>query len=187
MSAGRTSAFAVLLLLAISGTASAAAGACPVFLDQDLHKLRSSEVLNICKAFAGKPLLIVNTASHCGFTPQFKGLQALHQKYQSRGLVVLGFPSDSFFQEARADAETAEVCYIDYGVKFPMFAVSDVRGARANAVFRQLNQQAGAPTWNFNKYLVSADGRVVRHFGSTVTPESPELNAAIEAVLATKQ
>jgi glutathione peroxidase len=187
MHAGRTTIYAALLLLAIGGTASAATGDCPAFLNQDLHKLRSSEVLNICKAFAGKPLLIVNTASHCGFTPQFKGLQALHEKYQGRGLVVLGFPSDSFHQEAKADDETAEVCYIDYGVKFPMVAVSDVLGGRVNAVFRELNQQAGAPRWNFNKYLVAPDGKVVRHFDSTVTPESPELNAAIESVLAAKK
>jgi glutathione peroxidase len=176
-------ALSVLALLMPGGVASAGADACPAYLNQDLHKLRSSETLNICKSFAGKPLLIVNTASHCGFTPQFKGLQALHEKYQSRGLVVLGFPSDSFLQEAKADTETAEVCYINYGVKFPMLAVSAVRGSDANSIFQELNRQAGAPRWNFNKYLLTPDGKVVKHFGSMVTPESPELNSAIEALL----
>ena len=175
-----------LTLPGLTNAAAAAATTCPAFLNQDLHKLRSSEMLNICKAYAGKPMLIVNTASHCGFTPQFKGLQALHEKYQSRGLVVLGFPSDSFHQEAKADTETAEVCYINYGVKFPMVATSDVKGAGANSVFKELNQQAGEPKWNFNKYLVTPDGKVVKHFDSTVAPDAAELTAAIEAVLPAK-
>jgi glutathione peroxidase len=173
--------------LTLSGLSNAAAATtCPAFLNQDLHKLRSAEILNICKAYAGKPMLIVNTASHCGFTPQFKGLQALHEKYQSRGLVVLGFPSDSFHQEAKVDTETAAVCYINYGVKFPMVATSEVKGAGANTVFKELNQQAGEPKWNFNKYLVTPDGKVVKHFDSTVAPDSKELTAAIEAVLPAK-
>ncbi len=178
-------ALAGLSLLGLNSVAAATA-TCPAFLDQDLRKLRSSEILNICKTFAGKPLLIVNTASHCGFTPQFKSLQALHEKYQSRGLVVLGFPSDSFHQEAKTDTETADVCYINYGVKFPMFATSDVKGAGTNGVFKELNKQAGEPKWNFNKYLVTPDGKVVKHFDSTVAPDSAELTAAIEAVLPAK-
>jgi glutathione peroxidase len=176
-----------LALLSLHQPLYAASAPCPAFLNQEFHKLRSSDVVNICKAYAGKPLLIVNTASHCGFTPQFKGLQALHEKYQARGLVVLGFPSDSFHQEAASDGETAEICYINYGVKFPMVAVSDVRGDHANSVFMELNRQAGAPKWNFNKYLVTPDGKVVKHFDSTVAPDSPELTSAIEAVLPAQQ
>jgi glutathione peroxidase len=173
---------ALLVLCGISGIASAA-DSCPDFLKGDFRKLRSSETVNICKAYAGKPLLIVNTASHCGFTPQFKGLQALHEKYQERGLVVIGFPSDDFNQEDADEAKTAEICYLNYGVKFPMLAVSHVKGAEANSVFKVLNQRTTAPEWNFNKYLVSADGKQVTHYGSTTAPDAAPLVKAIEALL----
>ena len=174
-----------LFCAALVGTALAE---CPAYLNQDLRKLRSKETINICKDFAGKPLLIVNTASHCGFTPQFKGLQALHEKFKDKGLVLIGFPSNDFHQEAKAEEETAEVCYINYGVKFTMVSESSVKGADANPIFKELTRQTKAPSWNFNKYLVKPDGTVVEHFGSTTTPESSALNKAIEKVLAeTKQ
>jgi glutathione peroxidase len=159
------------------------ATACPAFIDQTFTRLRSSERLNLCKAFAGKPLLIVNTASHCGFTDQFEGLEALHQKYRARGLVVIGFPSDDFHQEASSEAEVADVCFVNYGVKFPMLAPSVVTGGEANPVFRELARQTREPRWNFNKYLVSPDGKVVGYYGSTVKPDSKELTAAIEKLL----
>jgi glutathione peroxidase len=168
----------------LAASTSARAATCPVFLDHDFHKLRSSGTVNICKAFAGKPLLLVNTASHCGFTPQFKGLEALHEKYRDQGLVVIGFPSNDFNQEAKDEKETAEVCYLNYGVKFTMLAPSAVKGADANPVFRELARQTQEPQWNFNKYLVKPDGTVSKYFDSRVTPESPELNAAIAALLA---
>jgi glutathione peroxidase len=180
-------AHAFLALVAFGGFATAAAATdCPDFLNQNFRKLRSSEMLNICKGYAGKPLLIVNTASHCGFTPQFKGLQELHDKYKDRGLVVLGFPSDDFNQEDADEGKTAEVCYLNYGVKFPMVAVSHVKGAEANAVFKELNKRSTEPNWNFNKYLLSADGKQLTHYGSRTTPDSAELTQAIEAVLAKK-
>lgn len=172
-----------LALLALSSQAIAA-DTCPAYLNQDLKKLRSSETVNICKAHAGKPLLIINTASHCGFTRQFEGLQALHEKYQARGLVVLGFPSNSFNQEAAAEAETAEVCYINYGVKFTMFAESSVKGADANSIFKELTKQSSEPKWNFNKYLVKPDGTVLKYFDSKVEPDSAEMAQAIESLLA---
>lgn len=156
---------------------------CPAWLDHDYTRLHSKEPINVCKAFAGKPLLIVNTASHCGYTPQFKGLEALHEKYRDRGLVVIGFPSDDFLQEAKDEAETAQICYINYGVKFTMLAPTSVRGKNVNATFRELARQTQAPSWNFHKYLVRPDGKVVAHYGSTVTPESLELNRAIESLL----
>jgi glutathione peroxidase len=176
------------MLVALTGAAHpmpspAAAAECPAFLKTEFKRLRSAEKLNLCEAYAGKPLLIVNTASHCGYTSQFEGLEALHQKYRARGLVVLGFPSDDFKQEAADEAEVAEVCFVNFGVKFPMFAPSRVTGAKANPVFRELARQARQPSWNFNKYLVSSDGKVVAYFGSRVTPESQELNAAIEKLL----
>ena len=93
-----------------SALAANAANSCPAFLNHEFRKLRSSGNVNVCRDFAGKPLLIVNTASHCGYTPQFKGLQALHEKYKDKGLIVIGFPSDDFQQEAKDEAETAEAC-----------------------------------------------------------------------------
>ena len=175
----------VLGALALLGAAAfASASECPAWLDHDFTKLRSTETVNICKAFAGKPLLLVNTASHCGFTPQFKGLEALHEQYQDQGLVVVGFPSNDFNQEAKTDTETAEVCYINYGVKFLMLAPLPVKGAEANPVFKELARQTQEPQWNFNKYLVKPDGTVANYFDSKVTPESPEFNAAISALLA---
>lgn len=166
------------------GADSATATApCPAFLDREFRRLHSSGTVNLCRIAAGRPVLIVNTASHCGYTSQFKGLEALHQKYRARGLVVVGFPSDSFDQEAADAAETADVCYVNYGVKFTMVATSPVKGPDANPVFRELARQSREPAWNFNKYLVTADGKVARHFDSRVTPESPELNDAIERIL----
>ena len=183
MSFGARSLFnaTVVGLLAVGATARAAD--CPAYLDHEFTRLHSAQKVNLCDEFAGKPLLIVNTASHCGFTPQFKGLEALHQQYRERGLVVIGFPSDDFDQEAADQAKTAEICYVNFGVKFTMLAPSAVTGADANPVFRELARQTKAPNWNFNKYLVAPDGTVARHFGSTVAPESKELQEAVEALL----
>jgi glutathione peroxidase len=172
---------AAAALLLLSGTGRAAD--CPAFLEHEFKKLHSSDSVNLCSAYAGKPLLIVNTASHCGYTPQFKGLEALHRKYQDRGLVVVGFPSDAFNQEAKSEAKTADICYVNYGVTFTMLAPSAVTGTKANPVFRELNRRAGEPSWNFNKYLVSADGKRVQRFDSDVTPDSPQLTRAVEQLL----
>jgi glutathione peroxidase len=163
--------------------ASEGAAPCPAFLDRDFRRLHSSQKVNLCTLAAGRPLLVVNTASHCGYTSQFRGLQALYEKYGARGLVVVGFPSDSFDQEAANAAETAEVCYVNYGVKFTMVETTPVTGPGANPVFRELARQSREPAWNFNKYLVAADGKVVRHFGSGVAPDAAELTGAIEQLL----
>lgn len=162
---------------------AAASQACPAYLDHDFRKLHSSQTINICKAFAGKPLLIVNTASHCGFTPQFKGLEATYQKYKDRGLVVVGFASDDFNQEAKDEAEAADTCFLNYGVTFTMLSPQHVKGPEANPVFQELNRQTAAPGWNFNKYLVRADGKVLQHLDSKVAPESAEFTAAVEGLL----
>jgi glutathione peroxidase len=172
---------AVASLLAAAPASHAAD--CPAFLNHDFKKLRSSQNINLCTEYAGRPLLIVNTASHCGFTPQFKGLEGLHKKYQARGLVVVGFPSDDFKQEAKDEAETAEICYVNYGVTFPMLTPSAVTGRGANPVFKELGRRSSEPSWNFNKYLVSSDGKIVRHFDSRVAPESADLQQAIEQLL----
>ena len=166
--------------LVLSGSAFAE---CPAFLDHDLRKLHSKESVNLCSLAEGKPLLIINTASHCGFTGQFRGLEALHKQYGERGLQVVGFASDDFRQEADTEAEAADICYVNYGVSFTMIAPSSVRGDDANPVFAELARQSQAPRWNFNKYVVDGSGRVVGQFGSGTTPDSPKLREAIESVL----
>lgn len=173
---------AVLAFTLIAG-ADIAQAACPEFLDHEMRRLHSKETVDLCAATDGRPVLIVNTASHCGFTPQFEGLEALHQSYRDRGLVVLGFASDSFNQEAASEEKAAEVCRVNYGVSFTMLAPTAVRGADSNPVFRALGASAGAPRWNFNKYLVDTDGTVVEHFDSGVRPDSGKLIEAIERVL----
>lgn len=177
-------AFAVVLAAwAALPVTQAQSGECPAFLDHEFQRLHSSDRVNLCAAYGGQPMLIVNTASHCGFTPQFKGLEALHRTYGARGLVVIGFPSDDFDQEAASQAETAEVCYRNFGVTFTMVAPSSVKGPGANPVFRELARQSREPGWNFSKYLVRPDGTVAGAFGSRVDPDSPELREAIEQLL----
>lgn len=157
--------------------------ACPAYLNHDFRKLHSSQNVNLCTAHAGKPMLIINTASHCGFTPQFKGLEAIHAKYKDRGLVVVGFASDDFNQEAKDEAEAADTCFLNYGVTFTMLAPQHVKGPDANPVFKELARQSQAPGWNFNKYLVQADGKVAQYFDSKVAPDSPQFSAAVEKML----
>ena len=179
-------------LLAATGPASMPAQAaaatpaqnCPAYLDHEFRKLHSSQKVNLCKSFAGKPMLIVNTASHCGFTPQFKGLQAVHEKYKDKGLVVVGFSSNDFDQEDGDEAKAAETCFVNFGVTFTMIAQQPVTGPDANAVFKELARQTEAPGWNFNKYLVTADGKVIKHFDSRAKPDSAEFQKEIEKVLA---
>lgn len=139
-----------------------------------------------CDYFAGhKAVLVVNTASKCGYTGQFAGLESLYQKYKDRGLQVLGFPSADFLGQEYADAsKTAEVCYRNYGVKFPMFAKVDVVGEQADPLFKRLKDATGqAPGWNFHKYLI-VDGQV-QSFATSVAPDDPRLIAAVERALAT--
>ena len=167
----------------VAVAATPAAQSCPAYLNQDFRKLGSSQKMNICKDFAGKPLLIVNTASHCGFTPQFNGLESTYQKYKARGLVVVGFASDDFNQEDQDEAKAAEICQQNFGVTFTMLSPQHVRGAEANPVFKELAKQTSEPKWNFNKYLVAADGKVAKYFPSNVAPESAEFNSEIEKLL----
>jgi glutathione peroxidase len=168
---------------AVAAPSPSGAQSCPAFLNQEFRKLHSSQSVNLCQAFAGKPMLIVNTASHCGFTPQFKGLEAVHEKYKKRGLVVVGFSSDDFNQEAKDEAEAADTCFVNYGVTFTMLAPQHVKGSEANAVFKELARQTQEPKWNFNKYLVTADGKVTQYFDSRVAPDSQPFNEAIEKLL----
>ena len=135
-------------------------------------------------AYRGKVMVVVNVASKCGFTPQYEGLEALHRKYKDRGLVILGFPSNDFmWQEPGNNAEIAAFCQRTYGVSFPMFAKVSVRGGTQHPVYGFLTNAKGRVTWNFNKFLVAKDGRVIEKYGSTVKPEDPAFLAAIEKSL----
>lgn len=168
----------------IAGLVSVSAlASCPDYLDQSMRKLGSKETINFCEAYEGKPMLIVNTASNCGYTPQFEGLEALHKEYASKGLVVIGFSSDDFFQEENDEKDAAAVCFEKYDVTFPVMATSEVRGKGANPVFKGLGEAKGYPSWNFNKYVVDGSGNVVEHFSSNVGPESDKLRRTIDSVL----
>ena len=163
-----------------------AAAACPALLQHTVPRLQDEKPQPLCQ-YAGKVLLIVNTASYCGFTSQFEGLEALNAAYAARGLVVMGFPSNDFRQEDADARKTAEVCFNTYGVKFPMFTAVRVRGPEAHPVFASLARSTGqTPSWNFNKYLVGRDGTPIAHFGSTTGPTSAALKAAVEKALAAR-
>lgn len=158
--------------------------ACPALLSHRFPRLQDEVLQDLCQ-YAGQVLLVVNTASYCGFTRQYEGLEALYAKYAARGLVVLGFPSNDFGQQEPGNAkQIAELCFNTYGVKFPMFAKTVVKGAGRNAFYAQLAAATkDEPQWNFHKYLIARDGRTVRSFGSAVEPDSAELTKAIEAAL----
>lgn len=173
----------LLLLLLVAVFAPAWADQCPAFLDHDQRKLHSKDSVNLCDLAAGKPMLVVNTASRCGYTGQFEGLEALHKEYQSRGLVVVGFASDDFRQEASTEAEAAKVCFVNFGVTFTMIAPGPVTGRNANPVFQELNRQSQPPRWNFTKYVLNREGQVTASFPSQVRPNDPQLTEALDAVL----
>lgn len=162
------------------------AAECPPLLKQqgELQRLRSEERIDLCRRFAGRPLLVVNTASRCGFTSQFRGLEALYQRYREQGLEVLGVPSDDFRQEADSSEETARVCFIDYGVTFTMSEPQAVSGAGAVPLFRELAAQSSAPRWNFYKYVVGRDGQVIASFSSLTKPDDEGLLKAVEQAIA---
>lgn len=153
-------------------------------LDFEMRPLLSAESVNLEKAYGGKVILVVNTASECGFTPQYDGLQKLYDRYKDRDFVVLGFPSNDFRQEPGTEKDIAEFCRINYGVEFPMFEKISVRGPNAHPFYRQLSEVAGGgPRWNFHKYLIDRSGQVVAAYGSRVTPEDARLVGRIESML----
>jgi glutathione peroxidase len=186
----RLAAFVLAHLALLAGTLApatsfaAAPAACPVLLQHTFPRLQDEKPQNLCQ-YNGKVLLVVNTASFCGFTPQYEGLEKLHARFRERGLVVLGFPSNDFAQETGSNKEIADFCENTFGVKFPMFAKTAVRGADANPLFRQLAAQTGrAPLWNFHKYLIGRDGKVVASYGSMTRPDDAALLRALEQQLA---
>ena len=157
---------------------------CTGLLNQTFKRLQDDAPQNLCQ-YAGKVVLVVNTASYCGFTKQYEGLEKLYAQYGSKGLVVLGFPSNDFGRQEPGNAkEIADLCYNTYGVKFPMFAKSAVTGSGANPLHSQLTKITGKePKWNFTKYLIGRDGKVIEHFPSKVTPQDKQIVSKIEAAL----
>ena len=167
-----------------ASTSVPAAATCPALLKQTFNRLQDDAPQNLCQ-YAGKVVLVVNTASYCGFTKQYEGLEKLYAQYGSTGLVVLGFPSNDFGkQEPGTAKEIADLCYNTYGVKFPMFAKSPVSGSAPNPLHAQLIKATGKePKWNFTKYLIDRNGKVIEHYPSKVTPEDKALVSRIEQAL----
>jgi len=185
-------AIAALVLALIPGvphaqTTLAAAGACPPLLDREFSRLQTGKPESLCQ-YRGKVLLIVNTASYCGYTHQYEGLEALYRKYKDRGLVVLGFPSNDFgAQEPGSNQEIAEFCRLTYGVEFPMFEKSSVTSLRTNPLYADLLARTGqAPKWNFHKYLIDRNGNAVGTFASGVEPNDRALLTPLEKLLEDK-
>ena len=165
--------------------AAPADSACPPILQHTFARLQDEKPQSLCQ-YAGKVVLVVNTASFCGFTPQYKGLEELDRKYRDKGLVVLGFPSNDFAQESGSNKEIADFCESTFGVKFPMFVKSSVRGGDANPLFKELAKQTGTtPKWNFYKYLIARDGKVVDAYSSMTSPDDKAFIQTIESQLRT--
>ena len=173
--------FGVITVMAIA-TASASDA---TLLDQDFRRLASDEVVNLGDSYGGKVVLVVNTASKCGNTPQYDGLEKLYQEYGEDGLVVLGFPSNDFFgQEPGTEEEIQEFCRLTYSIKFPMFEKVTVKEGEAHPFFDQLAAESGTyPTWNFHKFLIGRDGKLIAEFSPRTKPYDKDLVASIEAAL----
>ena len=167
-----------------SGPATNAAAGCPALLQHSFARLQDEAQVSLC-GFAGKVILAVNTASLCGYTSQYEGLERLFARFERRGLVILGFPSNDFGQQEPGNSsQIGDVCFNTYGVRFPMFAKTAVIGPGANSFYAQLARLTGEmPRWNFHKYLIDRAGRPLASYPSRVTPESRELVAAIERAL----
>ena len=185
-------AVAALTAIALSGAARAESpppvtDACPEVLNYSFNRLQTGKPESLCQ-YRGKVVLIVNTASYCGYTHQYEGLEALYRKYKSRGLVVVGFPSNDFGgQEPGSNKEIAEFCRLTYGVEFPMFEKSSVTSIKTNPLYAELLARTGqSPQWNFHKYLVDRDGKQVTSFGTRVEPDNGDLIGAVERMLAAK-
>ena len=170
------------LLLLISTTASSNEGA---LLDQDFRLLASDEVVNLADTYAGKVLLVVNTASKCGNTPQYDGLEKLYEEYGEDGLVVLGFPSNDFLgQEPGTEEQIQDFCRLTYSIKFPMFEKVSVKKGDAHPFFDKLADAAGTyPSWNFHKFLIGRNGQLISEFSPRTQPYDQELIAKIDSAL----
>jgi glutathione peroxidase len=171
----------VLLSLFFSAHIGLAVAAdCPAVFQHEMKQLHSSKILNLCDVVNGQPVMLVNTASHCGFTDQFSDLEAIHEKYKDQGLVVIGVSSDSFNQEADDEAEAADVCFKNFGVTFTMLATVPVKGSDAHPLFKEIARQDVAPKWNFYKYLIDRDGQVVSSNSSFGMPSDDDIQALLK-------
>ena len=180
-------AFSLMAAMLLGGgpiVAQAAGETCPPLLQQNVKTLLDEEPVSLCD-YRGQVVLVVNTASFCGFTPQYKGLEALYRRYKDQGLVVLGFPSNDFgAQEPGSAKQIKDFCDSTYSVKFPMFSKTVVSGNAASPFYKALSQKTGsAPGWNFHKYLIDRQGRQVFSYGSRTEPEDRRLVAQIETLL----
>jgi glutathione peroxidase len=169
---------------------AAQAAGCPTLLNREIPRLQDEKPQSLCR-YAGQVVVVVNTASFCGFTPQYRALEALNARYAARGLVVLGFPSNDFgSQEPGNNKDIAAFCENTYGVKFPMFVKSRVvasPGAGINPLFAELVRRTGqSPGWNFHKYVIARDGETVSSFASEIDPQSDAFVQAIERLLNAK-
>jgi glutathione peroxidase len=173
-----------VVLLGSTSIAHAAVDSCPPLLNHQVKTLLDEKPVSLCD-YRGKVVLVVNTASFCGFTPQYKGLEALHARYREQGLVVLGFPSNDFgAQEPGSAKEIKEFCDSTYSVRFPMFSKTVVSGGGASPFYKALSQKAGgSPNWNFHKYLIDRKGEQVFSYGSRTEPEDRRFVAQIESLL----
>lgn len=177
--------FALPILLGVLTMSDTAAAECAPALDFELRRLAGDETVRLCDEYQGKVVLMVNTASKCGFTGQYDGLEALYDKYKSRGLVVLGFPSNDFGnQEPGTEQEIQKFCRLTYSVQFPMFEKINVKKGKADPLYQYLASQTGVyPKWNFYKYLIDREGNVVDYYSSITSPESKKLLKQIEKLL----
>jgi glutathione peroxidase len=176
----------LLVAAALFSAALPAAAACPALLDQRLSTLQG-KAEDLCR-YEGQVVVVVNTASYCGYTKQYEGLEKLYQKYKGKGLVVLGFPSNDFGQqEPGSNQEVADFCERTFKVRFPMYEKSAVSGTAASPLYRSLAARTGeAPKWNFHKYVLDRKGEPVGSFDSKVTPDDPKLVDAVEKALAAR-
>ncbi len=179
--------FCIPFLTVVIGMTTLKANAnCAPLLDHSVRQLAGDQVDRLCEVYHGQVVMIVNTASKCGFTPQFDGLEALYKKYKDRGFAVLGFPSKDFGnQEYGTEEETAEFCRLTYGVQFPMYATTNAKKGKADPLFKGLAEAADGdyPSWNFHKYIIGRDGQLVGSFGSFTGPSSRRIARVIEDVL----
>jgi glutathione peroxidase len=175
----------LLLLALLAGRAALAETLCPPVLDYYQRPLLGGEAVHLCDAFGGRVVLVLNTASKCGYTPQYDGLEALYAHYRERGLVVAGFPSNDFGgQEPGTEQQVSDFCRLTYGVRFPLFAKTRIRGPEPEPFYAHLMAVTGdTPQWNFHKYLIDRTGRVVASFPGHVRPDDARLIRAIEALL----
>ena len=156
---------------------------CSDLLDTEIRVLDSSETVNLCE-YTNHVVLVVNVASRCGYTYQYSSLQKLYESYKENDFVVLGVPSRDFMQEYSDEGDVAEFCSTEYGVDFPMYATTKVRGKKAHPFYKKLKKETGRePSWNFNKFLISRDANKVIYFDKKVKPESKELVQKIEYFL----